>query len=111
MRLLGAHITASGEPAELFDDEEKKHIKLVLKSKTAVSSDTFIYRFSMPRDDLCLGLPAGQHIGMRFDDLFDKSKDDVGDRVQLLERSYTPISLPGTRGYTELLIKHYPPEK
>jgi len=49
---------------------------------------------------------------MRFDDLFDKSKDDVGgDRVQLLERSYTPISLPGTRGYTELLIKHYPPEK
>lgn len=67
-----------------------------LVEKTAVSHNSAIYRFGLPRSSDTLNLPIGQHvsIGATID-----GKEIV--------RSYTPISTNEERGYFDLLIKTY----
>ncbi|EGG07362.1 uncharacterized protein MELLADRAFT_85788 [Melampsora larici-populina 98AG31] len=67
-----------------------------LKSKTKISPNTAIYRFSLPSEKHILGLPIGQHISIRA--------EINGKNVQ---RSYTPVSSDDDRGYFDLLIKTY----
>ncbi|KAH9814834.1 hypothetical protein DFH28DRAFT_1107813 [Melampsora americana] len=67
-----------------------------LKSKTRISPNTAIYRFSLPSEKHILGLPIGQHISIRA--------EINGKNVQ---RSYTPVSSDDDRGHFDLLIKTY----
>lgn len=68
-----------------------------LIARTAVSQNTFIYRFALPKDDSLLGLPLGQHISLCA------TIDG-----KMVRRPYTPITPSCTRGYFELLVKTYP---
>lgn len=67
-----------------------------LHSKTSVSPNTSVYRFSLPRPDSFLGLPIGQHIFIRA--------EINGKQIQ---RSYTPVTSDDDLGYFDLMIKTY----
>jgi len=89
------------------DENEKEYKKALVKgefheypllSKTEITKETSIYRFSLPSDSYVLGLPIGQHISI---------KATINDKKLL--RSYTPISLDYEAvGYFDLLVKAYP---
>ncbi|AET39409.1 cytochrome-b5 reductase Ecym_4348 [Eremothecium cymbalariae DBVPG len=69
-----------------------------LIAKTAITHNTAIYRFGLPKADDVLGLPIGQHISI---------SGVINDKEVL--RSYTPTSLDSDAiGYFEILIKSYP---
>jgi hypothetical protein len=52
------------------------------------------YRFGLPKETDCLGLPIGQHISIQA--------NIDGKNVM---RSYTPTSLDNDKGYFELVVK------
>lgn len=70
-----------------------------LESRTIVSHNVAIYRFSLEKPTDYLGLPVGQHISVSAT-LPDGSKEVM--------RSYTPISSDHETGYFDLLVKSYP---
>lgn len=73
---------------------EKIPCKLV--SKTSISHDVRVFRFSLPAEDQVLGLPVGKHIFLCA------TIDD-----KLCMRAYTPTSGIDTIGYFELVVKIY----
>jgi ferredoxin-NADP reductase len=62
---------------------------------TRVSHNTVLVRFAIP-ENRDLGLPIGRHVSARTE--FNGTR---------LLRPYTPTTRPGTKGYFELLVKHY----
>ena len=42
----------------------KGYIECTLTLKTPITHDTCLYRFGLPKPDICLGLPLGQHISL-----------------------------------------------
>lgn len=78
----------------LSNPREKIQCKLV--SKTEVSHDVRLLRFTLPSPDQVLGLPVGKHIFVCA---------TVNDKLCM--RAYTPTSPVDTDGYVELLIKIY----
>ncbi|KAJ0694314.1 putative nitrate reductase (NADH) [Helianthus annuus] len=73
---------------------EKVPCKLI--SKTSVSHDVRLFRFTLPAPDQVLGLPVGKHI------FLSACIDD-----KLCMRAYTPTSTIDEVGYFELLVKVY----
>ncbi|KAF3392086.1 NADH-cytochrome b5 reductase 1 [Talaromyces pinophilus] len=71
--------------------------KLPLVKKEVLSTDSYRFVFALPRKDMMVGLPIGQHVSIRG--LVDG---------KLIQRSYTPISNNADRGILELVIKVYP---
>jgi cytochrome-b5 reductase len=74
---------------------EWRNFKLV--KKTQLTHNTARYRFGLPKETDCLGLPIGQHISIQA--------NIDGKNVM---RSYTPTSLDNDKGYFELVVKTYP---
>lgn len=75
-----------------------------LVAKTALTKDTAIYRFGLPKEDDVLGLPIGQHISVKTTVPDKESQEGFKNVV----RAYTPISLDeDCPGYFDLLIKSY----
>jgi len=72
-----------------------KFIALPLASRTVISHDTRVFRFSLPTPEHELGLPVGQH-------LFIKIKSASGESVM---RAYTPMGCG--KGYVDFVIKVY----
>lgn len=70
-----------------------------LEEKTALSHNTAIYRFKLPRANDILGLPIGQHISLAA---------TIAGQPKEVVRSYTPISSDEDKGHFDLLIKSYP---
>jgi len=70
-----------------------------LLSSVAVSEDTKLLRFALPDGMPTLGLPLPSCL---------KIKLELDEHV-LLDKSYSPISLPDQTDYVELLVKGYPP--
>jgi len=70
--------------------------KLPLIEKIVVSHDTRIFRFGLPRPDMRLGLPTGQHMFLRA-----KINEET------VMRPYTPATDDATLGHVDLLIKVY----
>jgi len=64
--------------------------------KIIVNHDTRIFRFGLPRPDVKLGLPTGQH-------MFLKAKYEG----KVVMRPYTPITDDNTPGHVDLMIKVY----
>ena len=72
---------------------KKGFITLPLASRTEISHDTRVFRFSLPTPEHELGLPVGQH-------LFIKAKSASGESVM---RAYTPMGCG--KGYVDFVIK------
>lgn len=73
---------------------EKIPCKLI--SKTSISHDVRMFRFSLPLEDQVLGLPVGKHIFLCA---------TIDDKLCL--RAYTPSSPIDEVGYFELVVKIY----
>lgn len=68
-----------------------------LVQRTAISHNTAMYRFGLPRPTDTLGLPIGQHISI--------AANIDGKEIV---RSYTPTSGDDDKGHFDLVIKSYP---
>ena len=70
----------------------------LLTSKKQISSDTFIFTFTLSHPSQTLGLPTGQHLLIRL--------RDPATREAII-RPYTPISHVSQAGTMDVLIKLY----
>ena len=70
--------------------------EFTLVQKDALSHNTALYRFALPRPDDSLGLPVGQHISVQAE-IDGKS----------VVRSYTPSTLNDDKGHFDLVVKTY----
>ncbi|KAI3400665.1 hypothetical protein diail_2377 [Diaporthe ilicicola] len=90
--------TTTSEPRAVFL-HPKKWIKAPLTRKTAVSSDTKIFTFTLDHAAQAIGLPTGQHLMMRLRDPVTR---------EAIIRAYTPLSDASVeRGKLDVLIKIY----
>ncbi|TGO13428.1 hypothetical protein BTUL_0070g00200 [Botrytis tulipae] len=71
--------------------------KLPLVKKEKLSSNTHCLIFNLPKDDMIIGLPIGQHISIRT---------EIDGKP--VSRSYTPVSNNSDPGELRLVIKMYP---
>lgn len=76
----------------LVDPLVKYPFKLAYKEE--LTHDTRRYRFALPSQEHCLGLPIGQHIYL--------SAKINGD---LVVRPYTPTTSDDDKGYFDLVVK------
>lgn len=78
--------------------QSKAWTKALLHSKTVLSADTRIFRFTLEHDDQTIGLPIGQHLMMRLRDPVTR---------EAIIRSYTPLSEGTAKAVLDILIKVY----
>mmetsp|Transcript_30195 Transcript_30195/g.85278 ORF Transcript_30195/g.85278 Transcript_30195/m.85278 type:complete len:298 (-) Transcript_30195:16-909(-) len=71
---------------------------LLLAERKDLTHNTRWFRFALPKEDMALGLPVGQHISLQL-----RNKD--GKEVA---RSYTPVSGEDQLGFVDFVIKIYP---
>ena len=76
----------------LLNPSEKYPLKL--SEKIELSHDTRLFRFALPTEEHCLGLPTGQHIYL--------SARVAG---SLVVRPYTPTSSDEDLGHMDLVVK------
>lgn len=89
---------ASSEPRPIFLNS-KQWQKASLTTKTAISSDTKIFTFTLDHAEQQIGLPIGQHLLMRLRDPVTR---------EAIIRAYTPISdSVEERGKLDVLVKIY----
>jgi len=94
-----------------FLNKERQKLKLV--AKTALSHDTFRFRFALPDPKMALGLPVGKHFKIFAPNAKGviagqwNGRDDPEAEADEISRSYTPTSGDDDRGYVELVIKNY----
>eukprot|EP01024_Parvocaulis_polyphysoides_P026157 TRINITY_DN23869_c0_g1_i5.p1 TRINITY_DN23869_c0_g1~~TRINITY_DN23869_c0_g1_i5.p1 ORF type:complete len:276 (+),score=23.82 TRINITY_DN23869_c0_g1_i5:50-877(+) len=72
---------------------------LTLIDKKQLSHNSYRFRFILPKPDMRLGLPIGQHISFMYN-------DSTSGKVVM--RSYTPVTDDRTIGYVDFVIKVYP---
>lgn len=85
------------DPRPIFLDA-KVWRKAVLSTKKSVSSDTWVFSFSLEHQDQLVGLPVGQHLMIRLRDPVTR---------EAIIRAYTPISGITDKGVLHVLIKVY----
>jgi len=78
----------------LVDPNVKYALKLT--EKQVVSHDTRVFKFELPSEDHCLGLPIGQHIYL-----------SAKINGSLVVRPYTPVTSDEDNGHMDLVIKVY----
>ncbi|CAD0093347.1 unnamed protein product [Aureobasidium mustum] len=83
------------EPAGFLKSSDFQTLPLVKKDK--LSKNTYRFVFKLPKDDMVLGLPIGQHLSIR---------GQVNGKT--VSRSYTPVSNNHDKGELKLVIKMYP---
>ena len=105
VRQIAAATTAAATPTTTGEDcavpvvpREGFHEYELLSSVT-ISEDTKLLRFALPDDMPTLGLPLPSCL---------KVKLQLDESV-VLDKSYSPISLPDQARWVELLVKGYPP--
>eukprot|EP00796_Vickermania_ingenoplastis_P004269 gene4269-3087_t len=97
----GAGSTGSQKKETAMDPDNFQSFELV--NRTAVSPDSYIFRFALHKSTQIVGLPIGQHIVIRA-----PIKNEDG-KEELVMHSYTPISSDDDKGYVDFLIKVYLP--
>lgn len=83
------------EAAGFLKSQEYQTLPLVKKDK--LSQNTYRFVFKLPKSDMVLGLPIGQHLSIR---------GQVNGKA--VSRSYTPVSNNHDKGELRLVIKMYP---
>lgn len=92
------HMAASSEPRPIFLNS-RQWLKASLGTKTAISSDTKIFTFTLDHAEQEIGLPIGQHLMIRLRDPVTR---------EAIIRAYTPLSDSVVeRGKLDVLIKIY----
>ena len=79
----------------LIDPNTKYALKLI--EKIELSHDTRLFRFALPSQEHCLGLPIGQHIYL-----------SARINGSLVVRPYTPTTSDEDLGHMDLVVKIYP---
>lgn len=79
----------------LKDPNTKYALRLI--EKIELSHDTRLFRFALPSDQHCLGLPIGQHIYL-----------SARINGSLVVRPYTPTTSDEDMGHMDLVVKIYP---
>merc|ERR1719373_406836 len=79
----------------LIDPNTKYALKLI--EKIELSRDTRLFRFALPSQEHCLGLPIGQHIYL-----------SARINGSLVVRPYTPTTSDEDLGHMDLVVKMYP---
>jgi len=95
--------THTAAPAAVAGDtflKPREFQKMPLLEKIIVNHDTRIFRFGLPRPDMKLGLPTGQHI-------FLKSVQPHRSTGQVIMRPYSPMTDDNTLGHVDFIIKVY----
>jgi len=101
-------VAASAIIAKIILDNRKKVKKITLVNpnekyalelteKVILSHDTRLFRFGLPSQEHCLGLPIGQHIYL-----------SARINGSLVVRPYTPTSSDEDLGHMDLVVKIYP---
>lgn len=70
--------------------------KLALTERICLGPNAYLFVFNLPKRDMALGLPAGQHVSIR---------GSVNGRA--ITRSYTPISSNADLGVLKLVVRVY----
>jgi len=78
-----------------LEDPNTKYV-LKLTEKKILSHDTRLFRFALPSDQHCLGLPVGQHIYL-----------SARINGSMVVRPYTPVTSDEDLGHMDLVIKVY----
>eukprot|EP01017_Pseudomicrothorax_dubius_P018518 TRINITY_DN2046_c0_g1_i7.p1 TRINITY_DN2046_c0_g1~~TRINITY_DN2046_c0_g1_i7.p1 ORF type:complete len:295 (-),score=38.61 TRINITY_DN2046_c0_g1_i7:1069-1953(-) len=73
-----------------------------LLRRRAITHDTIVFRFGLPREDDILGIGVGQHI-----EIVATLPSETEQNAEI-RRKYTPITKVTERGHFDLLIKVYP---
>jgi len=101
-------VAASAILAKIILDSRKKVKKVALENpnekyalklmeKVILSHDTRLFKFGLPSEEHCLGLPIGQHIYL-----------SARINGSLVVRPYTPTSSDEDLGHMDLVVKIYP---
>eukprot|EP00897_Mesotaenium_endlicherianum_P005173 jgi/Mesen1/4684/ME000241S03726 len=97
--VLGAvYISLSRKPKQKVALNPEEFVKLELVEKESLSHNVRRFKFALQTPDTVLGLPIGQHVGI-------KGVDEEGKEFM---RPYTPTTLDTDVGHLELVIKVYP---
>ncbi|PFH62309.1 hypothetical protein XA68_14169 [Ophiocordyceps unilateralis] len=107
-RLDGAALAALRSPGRVTEGEANRRLFLApnqwtratIQEKMEVSADVKIFRFKLEHEEQQIGLPVGQHVLMRLDDLSTPTRNTI-------IRAYTPISHGATKGVMDVLVKIY----
>jgi len=96
----------------------KERQRVILKEKIQLSPDTFLFRFSLPKQDMILGLPIGKHIkffcpnpSSKIPNEWNGRPDPEAGKTEI-ERKYTPSTLDSELdgiGQFSVVIKVYKP--
>ena len=78
--------------------------RFTLADSFAAGRDSKVLRFALPDTLPSLPRPAPSGVKVLFDGV-----DEATGEAKVLEKSYSPVSLPSTRGFFDLLVKAYPP--
>lgn len=98
-------LTVLGVGLKMLWGKKKRKIALVasnvnyplkLVDREEISHDTRRFRFALPSDEHCLGLPVGQHVYL-----------SAKINGELVIRPYTPTSSDDDLGFVDLVIKVY----
>jgi nitrate reductase (NAD(P)H) len=95
------HSDPNATPSPTFL-EPRSWKKATLHAKKTISADTKVFTFKLEHDAQLLGLPTGQHLMIRLRDPVTR---------EAIIRSYTPISETSQRGYMDVLVKLYLPDR
>ena len=93
----------------------KKKIPLKLFKRTEINDSVRLWRFTLPSDDMVLGLPCGKHflVYALVTELSHNANDDAAvtstPKKSLCMRAYTPVSGDELTGFVDLLIRVYRP--
>jgi len=104
-------VAALTRKPKVFLNKERQ--KLTLVAKTALSHDTFRFRFALPDPKMVMGLPVGKHFKVFAPNAKGvvpgqwNGRDDMEGSQEEISRSYTPTSSDDDRGYVELVVKNY----
>lgn len=112
----GSGPVGSSGPEEKFLTRERQSVKLGEKIK--LSPDTWLFRFSLPKLNMRLGLPIGKHIKFWCPNPKSKVPGEWNGRpdpeagAKEVERKYTPSLLDSEAlGHFDVVIKVYRPNE
>lgn len=96
LTVVGLKLFGKKKKKKITLESDKVNYPLKLVDIEEISHDTRRFRFALPSDEHCLGLPIGQHVYL-----------SAKINGELVIRPYTPTSSDDDLGYVDLVIKVY----
>jgi len=98
LTVVGLKVFCGKKKRKVTLEASNVNYPLQLVDREEISHDTRRFRFALPSDEHCLGLPVGQHVYL-----------SAKINGELVIRPYTPTSSDDDLGYVDLVIKVYFP--